>query len=161
MEKIYENIKAIRKAKGISQADMADKLGMYPANYNRLENGLTQLTIERLEQLAGIFGMTVIEIMQFGGGVESVKVDSEKVKELEREIKNLKEKIQSYEKTMQESINAHNSMINLTQETANLYKEVIDMAHKTIDILQEKITILEKEIEKLNYELVNRTKQAA
>jgi transcriptional regulator with XRE-family HTH domain len=91
MNKIYENIKAIRKSKNISQADIADKLGMYPANYGKLENGLTQLTIERLEQLAGIFGMTVIEILQYGQGVESVKVDSEKVKELENKIRKLEQ----------------------------------------------------------------------
>jgi transcriptional regulator with XRE-family HTH domain len=88
MEKVYENIRAIRKAKNISQADMADKLGMYPANYNRLESGKTEITLARLQQIAEIFGMSVIELLQYGDGnaAESVKEDSEKVKLLEQDL---------------------------------------------------------------------------
>jgi transcriptional regulator with XRE-family HTH domain len=161
MNKIYENIKAIRQAKGLTQTYLAEKVGIAINNYGKLERGEIQLTIERLEQLAEIFGMTVIEIMQYGSGVESVKVDSEKVKELEKEIKDLKEKIQSYEKIMQDTLEAHKTIVNLTEGNKKLYEQIIDMAHKTIDILEQQIIILEKEIKKLNYELVNKSKQAA
>ncbi len=90
---IHENIKVLRLQKRLSQLDVAEALNISQGAYAQLENGKTEITLNRLEQLAGIFGMTVIELLQYGSGVESVKVDSEKVKELEREIKDLKEKI--------------------------------------------------------------------
>jgi transcriptional regulator with XRE-family HTH domain len=90
---IIENIKVLRLQKRLSQLDVAEALAISQSAYAQLESGKTEITVNRLEQLAKLFGMTVIELLQYGSGVESVKVDSEKVKELEREIKDLKEKI--------------------------------------------------------------------
>jgi transcriptional regulator with XRE-family HTH domain len=66
MNKIYENIKAIRQTKGLTQTYLAEKIGIAINNYGKLERGEIQLTIERLEQLAGIFGMSVVEIIEYG-----------------------------------------------------------------------------------------------
>ncbi len=66
MNDLHDKIKQIRVIKGLKQADMAEKIGIAPVNYNRLENGLTDISMSRLNQLAEIFGMTVIEIMQYG-----------------------------------------------------------------------------------------------
>ncbi len=95
MNKIYENIKAIRQAKGLTQTYLAEKVGIAINNYGKLERGEIHLTIERLEQLAGIFGMTVIELLQYGSGVEKpqIVVDTEKVKELENKVKELESEI--------------------------------------------------------------------
>lgn len=88
MNKVYNNIYELRKAKGLSQMDLADKLNINQDSVSKLERGKIQLTIERLELLAEIFGMTVFEIMQYGG--ETVQqpqiVDNDKVKELENKV---------------------------------------------------------------------------
>jgi transcriptional regulator with XRE-family HTH domain len=91
---ILENIKVLRLQKRLSQLDMAEALAISQGAYAQLENGKTEITLNRIEQLAKLFGMTTIELLQYGG--ETVQqpqiVDNEKVKELEREIKDLKEK---------------------------------------------------------------------
>lgn len=93
---IHENIKVLRLQKRLSQLDVAEGLSITQGTYAQLESGKTEITLNRLEQLAKLFGMTLIEILQYGGGVEKpqIVVDSEKVKELEREIKDLKEKLE-------------------------------------------------------------------
>lgn len=123
MNKIYENIKAIRQAKGLTQTYLAEKVGIAINNYGKLERGEIQLTIERLEQLAGIFGMTVIKIMQYGGGVESVKeIDNEKVKELEKMIL-----------AQEKLLIACNETINLYKQNSVLMQQKIDSLKKQFD----------------------------
>lgn len=65
MHKVYESIKAIRVAKGLKQEDVANKLGMAQSNYGRLEKGLTQISIERLEQIAEVFEMSITAIISY------------------------------------------------------------------------------------------------
>lgn len=65
MNHIYKKIKDIRLSKGYTQEEMAAKLKMTQSNYARLERGLTQVTFERLEELAGVFAMSVDAIINF------------------------------------------------------------------------------------------------
>jgi hypothetical protein len=65
MNKIYANIKAIRLAKGLKQEDVAEKLGLAPSNYGRVERGLTEISVERLEKIAEIFEMSVSNVLNY------------------------------------------------------------------------------------------------
>jgi transcriptional regulator with XRE-family HTH domain len=47
-------IKEVRKARGMTQAQVAQRLGLDLTNYNRLENGKTELTVSRMGQLGEI-----------------------------------------------------------------------------------------------------------
>ena len=49
---IKANIRAIRESKGLTQEQMALRLGMNRQNYWTLENGKTQLVSERLFDIA-------------------------------------------------------------------------------------------------------------
>jgi len=60
---IIEGIKAIRKAKGIKQKEMAERLNMHPVNYSKLETEETALTIDRLYQIAKILEVSIQEIL--------------------------------------------------------------------------------------------------
>ncbi len=96
---ILENIKVLRLQKRLSQLDVAEALAISQSAYAQLESGKTEITLNRLEQLAKLFGMTVIELLQYGGGVESVKVDdSEKVKELENKVSKLEFEVKKLDK---------------------------------------------------------------
>jgi len=54
--KIHERIRALRKAKGVSQTFIADKTGMSIANYNMKENGKRTIAAEELELIAIALG---------------------------------------------------------------------------------------------------------
>ena len=63
MENDYlKNIKSIRISKGISQKDMANKLEFAQSNYNKIENGLAELTVKRLYEIAEILGVSIFQI---------------------------------------------------------------------------------------------------
>lgn len=62
---IYDNIRKIRMLKNISQDEMAERLGVSQSSYGKLERSQTKITMRRLEELAGIFGMTSFEIVNF------------------------------------------------------------------------------------------------
>lgn len=56
-------LKQIRKAKGLSQQDVADEMGLAQANYNKLENGKTELTLTKMERLAAILGCEPVDLI--------------------------------------------------------------------------------------------------
>lgn len=62
-KKVLDNIKTLRKEKGISQKEVAEYLSMHQAGYNRIENGTAELSLVRLYQIAEILGVSVQEIL--------------------------------------------------------------------------------------------------
>ena len=57
--RLGENIKQIRKQKGILQKEAAEHVGMTQSNFSRMEAGNTQPNVETLIKLSGLFGVTV------------------------------------------------------------------------------------------------------
>lgn len=55
-------IKEIREARGLGQQEMADRLGLHLTNYNKLENGKSQPSIERFRQIAAILNCDISEL---------------------------------------------------------------------------------------------------
>lgn len=110
MNNVYDRLKELRKAKDISQAELAEKLNLTPAGYGKLERGDVQLTIERAYELATIFGVSVVELLGEGasvvvvGGAEGAKeLEAIKAKNdaLERELKDLRELLESKNENLQ------------------------------------------------------------
>lgn len=85
---VSENIKRIREAKGLKQADIAKAIGMERTNYHRIEKRGSKLTIEQLEAIAGALGVSVLELLT--GEPQTVQSD-ERVKELEKRVEELDE----------------------------------------------------------------------
>ncbi len=56
-------IREIREATGMTQRQVADAIPLSLPNYNRLENGHTKLTTERMDQLAEIFGCDPLDLI--------------------------------------------------------------------------------------------------
>ena len=90
MERIINRIVEIRKSKKLSQEEVAIKLGITKGNYNRLENGHTSITVERLFELSEIFRCDISYLLQIeiDPTLENklrsdLKIASEKIKELE------------------------------------------------------------------------------
>lgn len=56
-------IRRLRELYRFSQDAVADKLGITQAAYSRLESGRTRLDLERLEQIAKLYGLTQLDLM--------------------------------------------------------------------------------------------------
>lgn len=56
---VHENLRKLRKAKGVSQSFLAKKLGVSNMTYSRLENGETRIDVERLNTIAKALDVNV------------------------------------------------------------------------------------------------------
>ncbi|HNM33211.1 MAG TPA: helix-turn-helix transcriptional regulator, partial [Chitinophagales bacterium] len=61
---ISEQIKKIRKEKGLSQQDVADKLSMNRVQYNRIETGKSDPTMNILQRIANVLEFNVVEFFE-------------------------------------------------------------------------------------------------
>lgn len=61
--KLAENIKALRKAKGITQADLANALFTTLKTVSHWETGYTEPSVTQLIQLANFFDTTIDELV--------------------------------------------------------------------------------------------------
>jgi len=63
---LAENIKKIREDKNLMQKEVAAQIGLKPAHYNKIENGLVEPSIDTLDKLAGLYGITIDDIVHLG-----------------------------------------------------------------------------------------------
>lgn len=105
MDELYNKIKAIRLKKGYSQEYMATKMSMTPNGYGKLERGLTDISVKRLEEIAKIFGVSVSDLIYYEDnsaiGLENLSSKSyellqARIKELEADKRELLEIVSKY-----------------------------------------------------------------
>lgn len=60
---IYDKIKTMRQINQLTQEEMAEKLAMSTNGYSKIERGQSKLSLDKLEQIAHIFNIDVIELM--------------------------------------------------------------------------------------------------
>jgi transcriptional regulator with XRE-family HTH domain len=63
---INEKIRFLRQSRGWSQEDMAARLQMSANGYGSVERGETELCWGRLEKIAKVFDMSVVELVALG-----------------------------------------------------------------------------------------------
>ncbi len=86
------NIKAIREEKGMMQKEIAAIAGMHPANYNKVEKGEREPSIDALDKIAKSFGLTVDQIIHFEGSMpKEVTIEDKTATEKVRLIEQLEE----------------------------------------------------------------------
>ena len=61
---ILEGILHIRKEKGISQKDIAEKLNISQSMYNQLEKGNQNISLERLEEILNALQTDILSILK-------------------------------------------------------------------------------------------------
>lgn len=84
-EKLGSRIKAYRKARGISQEQLAEMIGIEPKHVSRLEVGTSYPTIDRLEKIARALHVPMGSFFDRGNQEQL----SEKAKRLELMIREL------------------------------------------------------------------------
>jgi transcriptional regulator with XRE-family HTH domain len=63
--KINEKIKFIRSLKSWTQEQVADKLGITTHAYAKIERGETDVNFSRLEQIAEVMGIDLLQLLSF------------------------------------------------------------------------------------------------
>ena len=91
LQTIGNTIRDLRKLKGISQADIAGNLDISIAAVSKIERGLTNISIQRLDQIATILNTSVFTLL----GVEKTDISkiavSQEVESLQKELQMTKE----------------------------------------------------------------------
>lgn len=64
--KVYEKIHFLRQLKNWSQEEMANKLEMSINGYAKIERGETDVPVSRLEQIAKVLEIELVELLNFG-----------------------------------------------------------------------------------------------
>ena len=123
---VIENIKTIRKNKGISHDAMAVNLGISQTSYTKLEQGETKLSVERLQKIAKILDVSLGEL-------------------LEIEPQSVHQEIHNNESVTATAIS--------NQKIENLYQENREVYEKLIAAKDEQIALLNKLLENTNAKL--------
>ncbi len=64
MELVGRRISELRTKAGLTQAEVAEKLGSTISNYQRIEHGLQNLTIRMLVKVAGAIGVATASLFE-------------------------------------------------------------------------------------------------
>ena len=108
-----EKVKETRKKKGLSQEEMANRLGINKIAYNRLENGKTKLGFDRVYDLIEILGVDFI--YELDNRVPP-QLGSELVVELENRIKEQEKQIHDKQLLIDLMIDKLNSVGNTNND---------------------------------------------
>lgn len=61
---VNDKIRMIRETKNWSQEEMAERMNMSKNGYAKIERGETKLNLHKLEQIANIFNIDVLELIK-------------------------------------------------------------------------------------------------
>jgi len=110
---VAKNIKKLREKQGMLQKQVALEIGLKPAHYNKIENGIVEPSISILKKLSSLYGVTIDQI---------VNLESEIPKEVVIKDKNLIEKIRLIDKLNKKDKNIIFSIID-TMLTKQKFKD--------------------------------------
>ena len=65
MTTINSKVRVLRELNHLSQEEMANKLGMSTNGYAKIERGQRRLDLPKLEQIAQVFGMDLVDLLEF------------------------------------------------------------------------------------------------
>ncbi|WP_313380333.1 helix-turn-helix domain-containing protein [Proteiniphilum saccharofermentans] len=69
MGAIHNKIKRLREQSNLTQQEMADKLNMHLKTWQKVENGVTKLDIERLQLIADVLETTIEDLINVDDNV--------------------------------------------------------------------------------------------
>ncbi|MXV50225.1 helix-turn-helix domain-containing protein [Pedobacter sp. HMF7647] len=99
MKTLGKKIRLLRHQKGWSQEDVAKRLDISIPAFSKIETGITDVNLSRLEQIATLFEMNVVQLLTFNDTEEQEKYQSEletlttKLQDRETEVISLQKKI--------------------------------------------------------------------
>jgi len=106
MKSLGKKIRLLRHQNGWSQEDVAKRLDISIPAFSKIETGITDINLSRLQQIAKLFDMTVVQLLNFNDVDEQKKYNSD----LELANKKLLER--------------NNEVIELQKKVIELYEEL-------------------------------------
>lgn len=130
---VKKNISRIRKASGISQTEMAERLGISRTAYRNIETGDTKLINDNVDRIASLLDTTSEELVL--GYTPSAK-DSMKVYDIQKENalkqKEMAARFETEIARLNEQINTLKEYIDALQETVRTKDEMISMLKRKV-----------------------------
>jgi transcriptional regulator with XRE-family HTH domain len=99
MQTLGKKIRLLRHQKSWSQEDVAKQLGISIPAFSKIETGITDINLSRLEQISKLFEMTVVQLLNTHGAEDQENYNmevvtlSQKLHEREVEIIDLQKKV--------------------------------------------------------------------
>jgi transcriptional regulator with XRE-family HTH domain len=95
---VGKNIRTIRHQRGWSQEDVAHRLGISIPAFSKIETGVTDINLSRLEQIANIYEVNVVNLLSLEVEnteplVSNLSIAQKKIVDRESEIANLQRKV--------------------------------------------------------------------
>jgi transcriptional regulator with XRE-family HTH domain len=99
MKTLGRKIRLLRHQKGWSQEDVAKRLDISIPAFSKIETGITDINLSRLEQIAALFEMSVVQLLTFSDSeqdqkfVNELEVVNKKLMDRETEVIDLQKKV--------------------------------------------------------------------
>jgi transcriptional regulator with XRE-family HTH domain len=77
MKTFGEKIRLLRHQKGWSQEDISKRLDISIPAFSKIETGVTDINLSRLEQIAALFEISVVQLLTSGDTTHDLKFISE------------------------------------------------------------------------------------
>ena len=96
---VGKSIRILRHQHGWSQEDIASRLGISIPAFSKIETGITDINLSRLEQISALFEMSVVQLLTYNEVEQDQKIASElenvnkKLMDRETEVIDLQKKV--------------------------------------------------------------------
>ena len=77
MKTLGKKIRLLRHQKGWSQEDVAKRLDISIPAFSKIETGITDINLSRLEQISILFEMSVVQLLTFNDAEQEQKYNNE------------------------------------------------------------------------------------
>ncbi len=77
MKLLGKKIRLLRHQKGWSQEDVSKQLDISIPAFSKIETGITDVNLSRLEQISALFDMSVVQLLTYNDPEQEVKYASE------------------------------------------------------------------------------------
>ena len=74
---VAKAIRLLRQQRGWTQHDVAQRLEISIPSLSKIETGITDLNLSRLNQIAKLFNLTTVELLSYSGSEEKSHSPSE------------------------------------------------------------------------------------
>jgi transcriptional regulator with XRE-family HTH domain len=113
MKTLGKKIRLLRHQKGWSQEDVAKRLDISIPAFSKIETGITDINLSRLEQISNLFEMSVVQLLTFNDAeyeqkyVNELENVNKKLMDRETEVIDLQKKvIELFEELRQNKVSA-------------------------------------------------------
>jgi transcriptional regulator with XRE-family HTH domain len=106
MKTLGKKIRLLRHQRSWSQEDVAKQLDISIPAFSKIETGITDVNLSRLQQIATLFGLSVVQLLTYN--------DTEEQEKYNNEVETLTKKLQEREA----------DVIDLQKKVIDLYEEL-------------------------------------